>query len=109
MSQETATLDIIRKHVGKTGYRWYLEVGMDVIEALHVAFEMKNPGDIEDFSDAIIDILLDCHPALGTSLLHILLRNHLIKIDDIIRQDDVRRDRLLGKYKGIIRVVVESR
>ena len=101
------TLEILRKHEGKKGYRWYLEVGMDTIEALKDAMEDgDSPKDVEDLSDNLIGILADCSPSLGVSLLYILMRHHYISFHTLIGEDDIRKAGLADKYRAIFKAVI---
>ena len=106
MADESKVLEILKDHLGATGYRWFLCVGMDLIEALHAAIDDKRPGDIEDLSDAIVTILMDCHVALGVALVHVLMRDHCISFDQLVGADDDRREKLGKKYRNVIRAVI---
>ena len=103
------SLEIVRAHDGETGYRWYLGVGMDLIEALKEVTDSGKPGDVEDLGSTLTDVLLDCVPALGVALIHICSRHHLIRMASIVGKDDPRFEKLTRKYRSIISEVVKVR
>lgn len=103
------SLELVREHEGEKGYRWYLGMGMDLIENLREVINTDAPGEVEDLASALTDVLLDCHPFLGVALIHIMSRDNLIRLSSIVGKDDGRWEKLANQYRNVIGSVVKMR